>query len=158
MCYSAQIENDYRRYMRVVGPENALSIEDFVRKYWERQVVDKLRKIPKAVDAWFTRDRNGDQAKIAGMIETFNEKEIANFEQLIFKQRKRVADAQRVLQTKTTKKATEDVRIGTEKVVHALGKLAKDVVDRPAVPDLRHEVGLEADRAAKAIRQSALAV
>jgi hypothetical protein len=32
MCYSAQIENQYRRYMRVVGPEDALNIQDFIDK------------------------------------------------------------------------------------------------------------------------------
>ena len=124
MCYSAQIERDWNKYVRIVGPQAALNLEDFIKKYWWRQHEFPSMKIPKAVDAWFTRDGNGDQAKIADMIETFNEKQIAKFEQEIFRQRKRVADAQRTLQTKTTKKATEDVRIGTEKVEYALGKLA----------------------------------
>ena len=50
-------------------------------------------KIPKAVDAWFANPQNGDEQKIAALIEDFNDKVIAKFEQEIFKQRKRVADA-----------------------------------------------------------------
>lgn len=53
------------------------------------------------------------------MIRDFDAKQIAEFEQEIFKERKRVADEQRTLQSKTTKRVTEDVRIGTEKVEYA---------------------------------------
>src|ERR1700689_19872 len=102
MCYSAQIERDWNKYVRIVGPAAALNLEDFIKKYWWRQHEFHLMKIPKAVDAWFTRDGNGDQAKIADMIEMFNEKEAAKFQQELFKQKKRLADAERKLQTKTT--------------------------------------------------------
>lgn len=53
MCYSAQIENQYRRYMRIVGAENALNIEDFIDRYWEQQESLPSMKISKAVDTWF---------------------------------------------------------------------------------------------------------
>jgi putative SOS response-associated peptidase YedK len=46
------------------------------------------------------------------------------FEQELFKQRKRLADAERTLATKTTKAAAESKRIATEKVDGLLGKLA----------------------------------
>ena len=87
MCYSAQIENDYRRYMRVVGPENALSIQDFINKYWERQESLPSMKIPKAVDAWFADPKTEDERKIAAMIRDYDARQIAKFEQEIFKQR-----------------------------------------------------------------------
>ena len=35
MCYSAQIEADYRKFRRVYGA--VLSLEDFVKLYWWRQ-------------------------------------------------------------------------------------------------------------------------
>ena len=81
-------------------------------------------KIPKAVDAWFARDGNGDQAKIADMIETFNEKESASLEQELFKQKKRLANAERTLQTKETKKALNDQRVASNKIEWALGKIS----------------------------------
>jgi putative SOS response-associated peptidase YedK len=124
MCYSAQIERDWRKYLRVMGTDATLNLDDFIKKYWWRQHEFPSMKIPKAVDAWFANPRYGDEQTIATSILDFNSKEIAKFEQEVFKQRKRVADAQRILQTKTTKKATEDVRIGTEKIEYALGKLA----------------------------------
>jgi putative SOS response-associated peptidase YedK len=123
VCYSAQIERDYGRYLRVVGPENALNREDFVRKYWERQTELPQMKIPKAVDAWFVDPKNGDEQKIAACIEDFNDKEIAKLEQEVFKQRKRLADAERGLAIKETKKARNDQRIASNKVEWALGKL-----------------------------------
>ena len=123
MCYSAQIERDWRKYMRIVGPDAALNLQDFIKKYWWRQHEFPSMKIPKAVDAWFTRDGNDDQAKIADMIETFNEREIAKLEQELFRQKKRRADAERSLQTKATKKAFADQRIASSKIERALGKL-----------------------------------
>ena len=124
MCYSAQIENQYRRYMRVVGPENALNIQDFIDKYWERQESLPSMKIPKAIDAWFANPKNEDERKIAQMIRDYDAKQMAKYELEIFKQRKRLADAERSLQTKTTKKALEDQRISKDKVEQALAKLA----------------------------------
>src|SRR3546814_12898450 len=47
-----------------------------------------------------------------------------------FAQRKRVADAQRALQARETKKAREDVRIGTNKMEAALRRL--DELKQPA--------------------------
>lgn len=124
MCYSAQIERDWRKYLRVMGTEATLNLADFIKKYWWRQNEFPSMKIPKAVDAWFTREGNGDQAKIADMIETFNEKDIASLEQEMFKQKKRLADAERTLQTKETKKALNDQRVASTKIQWALGKMS----------------------------------
>lgn len=123
MCYSAQIERDWNKYVRIVGPGAALNLGDFIKKYWWRQHEFPSMKIPKAVDAWFARGGNSDQAKIADMIEMFNEGEIANLEQELFKQKKRRADAERSLQTKQTKKALADQRIASSKIERILVKL-----------------------------------
>ena len=124
MCYSAQIERDWNKYVRIVGPDAALNLEDFIKKYWWRQHEFPSMKIPKAVDAWFADPKTDDERKIAQMIRDFDTKQIEKYEQEIFKQRKRLADAERTLQTKTTKKALEDQRIAANKVEQALGKLA----------------------------------
>ncbi len=44
-------------------------------------------------------------------------------EQDLFKQRSRLADAERILQIKPTKAATENQRIATDKILWTLGKL-----------------------------------
>ena len=70
---------------------------------------------------------------IKAHVDTFNRQQAARLEQELFKQRKRLADAERTLQTKTTKAATESKRIATAKVEWALGKLGdlrrSDLID-----------------------------
>src|SRR5690606_6687332 len=53
----------------------------------------------------------------------WQEKEVARLEQELFKQRKRLADAERILQSRTTKKALDDQRIATDKVEWLKSKL-----------------------------------
>lgn len=120
MCYSAMIEADYMKFIRVTGQVD-VSIEEFTARIWQPQKTLPL-KIPKAVARWFS----GPLAniEIAKRIAEIDAAEIAKLEQELFKQKKRLADAERTLKTKATKKAQEDQRIATDKVAWALGKLA----------------------------------
>jgi putative SOS response-associated peptidase YedK len=121
MCYSAQIEAEYDKYVRKFGA--ILSIRDFVRLYWDRKQGAKI-KIPKAMDAPFTHPKDDDERQIHEMILAFDAEQTGKLEQELFKQKKRLADAERTLQTKTTKAATESKRIATEKIEWIKGKLA----------------------------------
>jgi putative SOS response-associated peptidase YedK len=131
MCYSARILADYRKYMRIYGAE--LSIREFVQLFWERRNVDPKAKIPKALVAAFSDPRSDDGIKIKALIDEFDVLQTADLERELFKQRKRLADAERTLLTKTTKAATESKRIAAAKVEWVLGKLADirrtDLVD-----------------------------
>jgi len=120
MCYSAQIRADYRKYVRHWGAD--IGIKDFVRLYWDRQTNAKI-KVPKALDAAFADAKTGDEYEIKRLIEAFNTEQAAKLEQELFKQRKRLADAQRALQTKTTKAATQNERIATDKIAWCNGKI-----------------------------------
>jgi putative SOS response-associated peptidase YedK len=121
MCYSAQIESDYRKFLRVTGAD--MSIKDFVDIYWSRQKQLPV-KIPKALDAWFAEGATEEARQVQTIIADFNTAQATKLEQELFKQRKRLADAERTLATKTTKAATESKRIATDKVAWAMGKLA----------------------------------
>lgn len=121
MCYSAQIKADYNKYVRAFGAD--IDIKEFVRLYWDRAQGSKAR-IPKAMDAAFAEPRSEDERRIRALIADFDRAQASTLEQEVFKQRKRLADAERTLLTKTTKKAQEDKRIATAKVEWALGKLA----------------------------------
>ena len=123
MCYSAQIERDWRKYLRVMGPEASLNLEDFIKKYWWRQHEFPSMKIPKAIDAWFADPQSADQREVAAFIEDFNNNEVAKLEREMFTQKKRLADAERSLQRKETKKALNDQRVSSSKIEWALGKL-----------------------------------
>src|SRR5690242_4789326 len=121
MCYSAQIRASYKKYVREWGAD--ISIKQFVRLYWLRSQGAKI-KIPKAMDDAFAKPETDDQRQIKEMIDAYDKEQASKLEQELFKQRKRLADAERTLQTKTTKAATESKRIAADKVEWCLGKLA----------------------------------
>ena len=124
MCYSAQIWADYKKYVRAYNAE--IDIQTFVTLFWSRLDDDKI-KIPQALeDAFHSPTHPGDdrdqQIKVA--IDTYKARQATKLEQELFKQRKRFADAQRTLLTKTTKAATEARRISGSKIEWTLSKLA----------------------------------
>ena len=121
MCYSAQIEAEYQKYRREFGA--AIGIREFVRLYWERGQGAKV-KIPKAMDAAFAAPASDDEREILALIQAYNKEQAGKLEQELFKQKKRLADAERTLQAKTTKAATESKRIATDKIAWTLGKLS----------------------------------
>src|SRR5262245_24905508 len=121
MCYSAQIWSDYRKFVKAFGAE--LSIQDFVRLYWQRKHDGKTR-IPKGVDAAFAQPHNEAEQSIRALIAEHDTMQASRFEQELFKQRKRLFDAERILLDRTTKKALDEKRIATDKIQWARGKLA----------------------------------
>jgi putative SOS response-associated peptidase YedK len=116
MCFSAQVWTDYRKYQREFGAD--LDIKEFLRLYEARAEGAKL-KIPKGIDASFGGAKSGGEREIRRLIEAWNTSQATALEQELFKQTKRVNDAGRALQAKETKKAQEDLRIGTDKVEKA---------------------------------------
>jgi len=121
VCYSAQILADYRQYVRKFGA--VLSIEDYIDIFWRRSAGARI-SIPKAMAAAFAQPANEDEQQIKALIDEFDAQQATRFEQELFKQRKRLADADRTLQAKTTKAALESKRIAGDKIEWALGKLS----------------------------------
>ena len=107
--------------MRLWGAD--VSMKDFVRLYWDRAQGAKM-KIPKAMDAAFAQPQTDEERQVKQLIDRFNAEQTTQLEQELFKQRKRLADAERTLLTKTTKAASESKRIATDKIEWALGKLS----------------------------------
>jgi putative SOS response-associated peptidase YedK len=120
VCYSAQIEADYRKYVKMFGAQ--MDIREFARLYWERAEGSKA-KIPKAMDDAFRNPQTDDERQIKEFIDRYNADQATKLEQELFKQRTRLADAERTLQTKTTKAATESKRIATDKIETSLRRL-----------------------------------
>ncbi|MDH5834238.1 SOS response-associated peptidase family protein [Luteimonas kalidii] len=121
MCYSAQVRAEHKKFQRVTGSK--MPIKEYVRLYWLDEGFDpyaKRPRTPRAMDIGFLRD--GPQ-EVAELIRRWDARETADLERELFKQRKRVADGERALQTKITKKAQEDVRIGSNKVEQIRDKL-----------------------------------
>ena len=120
MCYSAQIKADYRRFVRTFGAR--IDLSEFVQLYWERQQ-GRAIAIPKAVDAMFNDAQTDDERRIKGMIDAFNKAQATRREQDLFKQRARLADAERSLQSKPTKAAAESKRIAINKIDALLSRI-----------------------------------
>ena len=121
MCYSAQLVSAWFVYVRET--KSAISLFDFARLYGFR-MTDRSVRIPKAMDAAFAEPSNDIERAIKADIDAYNTAQAVEWEKELFKQRKRLADAERTLQTKTTKAATESRRIAGEKVEWLRGKLA----------------------------------
>jgi len=121
MCYSAQIIAGWRKYVRKVDAR--ISIEDFRDLIWLAER-DKKVKVPRAIDLAFVGPQDDAERELWAAIDKYRGAQVSEFEQELFKQRKRLADAERELQAKATKKATESRRIAGDKVEWLLGKLA----------------------------------
>jgi putative SOS response-associated peptidase YedK len=121
MCYSAQIKADYLKFVRQTGA--TIDLGEFFRIFWLRRSGSKV-KVPKAMEALFAKPASDAEREVSAEIAAFTAAETGRLEQELFKQRKRLADAERTLATKTTKAATESRRIASEKVDWCLGKLA----------------------------------
>jgi putative SOS response-associated peptidase YedK len=121
MCYSAQIWADYRRYVREFGA--LLDIKEFYDLFWRRKSDSKV-KIPRAMETAFAEPASDMEREIQSFIGEFTAEQELKLQQELFKQKKRLADAERSLETKTTKKAEEDRRIATSKISAAVAKLS----------------------------------
>jgi putative SOS response-associated peptidase YedK len=132
MCYSALVYAKYRRFIREFGA--IMSLQDFAKAVFRDPAKEKRPKWPKAMEEAFADPQTEEEQQISEAIQRWRVVEIAQLEQEIFKQRKRIADGEHALQVKTTRKAQEDVRIGTNKV--ALAKERLEALKRSEeVPD-----------------------
>lgn len=121
MCYSAKVQQDLRSLAKRFGAE--IDTERF-EELFERRLEDDGIKVARALEANFAEPRNAAEARIHALIDTYRDKVGKLWETELFKQKKRLADAQRALKDKETKKARDDERIATSKVDALLQRLA----------------------------------
>jgi putative SOS response-associated peptidase YedK len=100
-----------------------MSLEDFAQLYLGLVEGSSKAKTPKAVDAAFLESTDDGVAGIRQLIEQYNATKTVSLEQELFAQRARLVAAERTLQTKTTKAATESRRIAADKIDATLGRL-----------------------------------
>nr|WP_312253662.1 SOS response-associated peptidase family protein [Stenotrophomonas pavanii] len=121
MCYSAQITAAYQKLVRMTGA--TLSLAEFAVLY-AHDPGKRRPKTPKALDDAFRAGANPAELAVWAEVEQWNRAEATILEQELFANRKRLADAERALQVKETKKAREDVRIAGNKIERAKARLA----------------------------------
>lgn len=134
MCYSAQVEAAYkklgRRYRATVD------FDEFVNLY-QYHPAGSRPLTPRALDLSFNASDGGPAAVISQAVEQWDELESRQLEELVFTQRTRLANAERSLQNKVTKKAQNDVRIASNKIERAMAKLARLNSDKLKPADSR---------------------
>ena len=117
MCYSAQIEQSYKDYVRKFGAD--ICIDEFAKVFWS----DRSAKTPKAMRQAFLNSSEPWANEIIQGIEALNKEQSAKFEQELFAQKTRLNKAVASLRTKDTKKAHEDKRIASNKIKAAESRL-----------------------------------
>jgi putative SOS response-associated peptidase YedK len=117
MCYSAiisqKIKDAERRFHAVLEYDRWHGI-------YEARLDDDKIKIPQMMDARFLGGESAADRRIAGLIEEYRSNRRKVIEAELFKQKKRLADSERALKTKETKKALNDRRIAANKIEKGL--------------------------------------
>lgn len=121
MCYSAMVYSELRKFKRATGA--TMDVHEYVKTFWIDRGKNPFRKRPKVPRAMEIEILRDGPEEIAGYIREWDLLEMSELEQELFKQKKRVADGKRALQSKVTKKAQDDVRIGTDKMARIQSRI-----------------------------------
>jgi putative SOS response-associated peptidase YedK len=135
MCYSAQVESKWKRYVRDM--EAQISLPDFHELALRRLSDSSQFRLPRGFDLEFAAPQTQHERAIKDLIDQYRQAQVTKVETEIFAQKKRLADAERKLAVKETKAAIESKRIAGTKIKQGLGTLALLTDDRPDADDYR---------------------
>jgi len=121
MCYSAKVQQNLRSLAKRFGADVDWALFEQV---FHRRLQDDEIKFARALEANFQQPQSETEHRIQADIEAYRRMVGTRWETDLFKQKKRLADAQRALQTKETKKARDDERIASTKIDTYLERLA----------------------------------
>jgi len=135
MCYSAQIESAYTKFVRQFGA--VLDKKAFAKMWLHDEGKERRPKTPRALDLSFLTSDDPDVAGIAQEIRQWDAEDVAQLETELFRQAKRLADAERKLATKPTKTAENEKRIAGNKIEQIKGRIADLKRAQPEPKDSR---------------------
>jgi putative SOS response-associated peptidase YedK len=121
MRYSAKVWQKIKEYMRYRGV--VLRFDQY-ELLFQRRLTDPSIRIPRGFEDNFAEPSTPQERRIKALIDEHRAKVATQCEQELFKQKKRLADAQRSLKVKETKAARESERIATNKVQSLTERLA----------------------------------
>lgn len=121
MCFSAQVRQNIQALARRYGAN--IAYEMFAQLFHRRLDGEDV-KVARALEESFAKADSDIERQIRADIEGFRQRQVAKWEADLFAQRKRLADAQRSLQTRETKRAREEVRIANNKIAANHERLA----------------------------------
>ena len=114
------LEQDWHRYCRQNGIE--MDLPQFIEIFGARAAGDSVR-IPRGLDRLFQSSADAAHDPVKALVQRYRADTKTKLERKIFAQRKRLADAERTLLTKQTRKALEERRIASSKVSLAMARL-----------------------------------
>jgi hypothetical protein len=114
MCFSAMVEQDLKTLERQLQAQP--DFESFEMMYSER-LQNAAIKTCKALDANFLTASSHAEERIRALVAEYRESRKTAVESELFKQKTRLNTAQRALASKPTRKAENDRRIASDKVV-----------------------------------------
>ncbi|PMQ04148.1 hypothetical protein DyAD56_15785 [Dyella sp. AD56] len=118
MCYSAQIEADYDKFVREWGA--IISIKRFTELFWEKRKDGQWVKIPKAMREAFRKPRGEGEFELAKIVAEGDREQADAYQVEIDAQSARLEKAEAVLAgPKPTKTASNDKRIASDKIARA---------------------------------------
>jgi putative SOS response-associated peptidase YedK len=115
------VEQELKKAARMVGGEVDFSA---LENLFARRLGDESIKVARALEANFDAPASPVEERIKDSIDRHRAKLRSEHETALFAQKKRLADAERTLATRQTKKALDDKRIATRKIAWHLQKLA----------------------------------
>jgi putative SOS response-associated peptidase YedK len=136
MCYSAQIEADYDKFVREFGA--VISLKRFVELFWEKRKDGGWNKIPKAMREPFRKPRGEEGFELARIVAEGDREWVEKLQAELTLQTERLLNAEAILAgPKPTKKAAEDQRIATNKIKAARRNLEdlerKELLDKDSL-------------------------
>lgn len=120
MCYSAMVEQGLKSGLRW----KARIQTDMFEELFRRRLGDDSVKIAKALEANFEQPATPAERRIKQLIDEYRGRKAKQWETELFQHKTRLADAERALKSRQTKKVLEDKRIASNKISWSLRKLS----------------------------------
>ena len=120
MCYSALVRQNLLWLAKRYGAEIAW---EFFEELFRKRVDDRNITLSRALNVHVLQMTDEGARPSQGYIQAYRSKQAQAWEQELFKQRKRLADAQRKLKEKETKAARNDEQIAGNKTEQLTNKL-----------------------------------
>lgn len=134
MCYSARVRQDLRQLSK---RHNAKIAWEMFEQIFRRRAAGEGIKVARALEANFLTPTSETEERTKGYIEQYWSQRTSEWETEIFAQRRRLVKAEETLKVKETKKALEDCRISSNKILQLKERLADCKRSQPVEDDER---------------------
>jgi putative SOS response-associated peptidase YedK len=134
MCYSAKVAQNIKDLARQFSA--TMDYSEVERLMMER-LANRPIRLARGFEWNFINPQSPEECRIRDLDQEYRLRKVAELEQEMFKQKKRLADAERKLKVKETKAALNDQRVATSKIDASLERIALLTGTQPHEDDHR---------------------